>query len=382
MGWSSPAARGYLAAEFSGYADFRTIGGAELSFNHARLRGDWMLDDANVPGRLSTTETQLLGDAALSLAGADIRSFGVDFEQLLVHSEQLWGARNHRLFFERCVDHLRRGGSVDAYLRDPRLRDAKWDDQGLNRVTDPAEVKRRATDLCVSRAVDEFSRLRDTFDGRSLSDESDWAYWHLRHYGKSRRKKREGNGVPAGIRVERSTEPGGSDALRVRVPWRLQRPDDGLNLTGWTVAAAVVLGMLEFDFPKLVSIGVAVLLLLLLSGLRRVNETSISVRSTMIRISHGPVPWPGQRFDPRHIEQLYVARRPIAQHIFDYCVRARLDDDRDVSFFTGLTEPAVAFYLEHCIEQHFNIQDRSVRGEYLGTPATVDAEAAAEHLGE
>ena len=169
-------------AEFAGLADFRTIGGRELAFNHARFHRDWMLDDANVPGRLATTETQMLNEAALSLAGADIRSFGVDFNQLLVDVDQVWGAKRHRLFYEHCVDDIRHGKGLGKYLADPRLRDAKWDDQGLNRITDQAEVEKRAREICIHRAVDEFTRLRDSFDGRSMSDESDWAYWHLKHY--------------------------------------------------------------------------------------------------------------------------------------------------------------------------------------------------------
>lgn len=169
-------------AEFAGMADFRTIGGRELSFNHARFHRDWMLDDANVPGRLSTTETKMLNEAALSMAGADIRSFGVDFHQLLRDVDKIWGAKQHRLFYEHCVDDIRHGKGVQEYLKDPRLRDAKWDDQGLNKIKDPAEVERRARELCITRAVDEFTRLRDSFDGRSMSDESDWAYWHLKHY--------------------------------------------------------------------------------------------------------------------------------------------------------------------------------------------------------
>lgn len=173
-------------AEFAGFADFRTIGGRELSFNHARFHGDWMLDDANVPGRLAATETKMVGDAAISLAGSDIRSFGIDFNHLLVDLDETWGAKKHRLFFERCVDDVRTGRGIEPYLDDPRLRDAKWDDLGLNRVTDPEEVKRRARDICVSSTVDEFIRLRDSFDGRSMSDESDWAYWHLRHYNNYR----------------------------------------------------------------------------------------------------------------------------------------------------------------------------------------------------
>ena len=57
-------------ARFYGIADFRTIAGEELSFNQVRFHNHWMLDDANVPGRLTTTEADLLGKATLSLAGA------------------------------------------------------------------------------------------------------------------------------------------------------------------------------------------------------------------------------------------------------------------------------------------------------------------------
>ncbi len=185
---------------------------------------------------------------------------------------------------------------------------------------------------------------------------------------RSRRKKDNLGGVPQGVSVEKHTEADGSETLRVRVPWSMQRPDDGLNLTGWIVVAAVVLGGIEFGLSKPIAFAAGTFLLLCFSGLRRINETSIYIRPTLIRISHGPIPWVWKNFDPRHIEQLYVARRPIAQHVFDYCVRARLDDDQDVSFFKGLREPAVAFYLEHCIEQHFNIEDRQVRGEYVQPP--------------
>ncbi len=175
-------------AEFMGMADFRTIGGRELSFNHAQFHRDWMLDDANVPGRLATTDTKMLGDAALSLAGADIRSFGVDFGQLLRDVDDVWPVDRHRLFYEHCVESIRRDpSSVTKFLDDPRLRDAKWDDQGLYRVTDPAKVQSRGRELCINRAVDEFTRLRYSFDGRSMSDEADWAYWHLKHYINHRR---------------------------------------------------------------------------------------------------------------------------------------------------------------------------------------------------
>src|SRR5690606_35766817 len=184
-----------------------------------------------------------------------------------------------------------------------------------------------------------------------------------RHRKQRRLEPRPQDGVPPGVSVERLPASDGSTSLRLRVPWHMQRPDDGLHLMGWILVAVVVLGGLELGWNKPLAFGLGALLILGFTALRRINYTTILVEPKLIRISHAPIPWLWRRFDPSHMEQLYVARRPIAQRVFDYCVRARLNDDQDVSFFRGLREPAVAFYLEQCIEQHFEIKDRRVRGE-------------------
>jgi hypothetical protein len=172
-------------ARFFGTADFRTVGGEELSFNQARFESHWLLDDANVPGRLSTNETELAGDATLSIAGADVAAFGIDNRQLLRDVDQPWDQDGHRLFYQRCVLALARGRDAAAFLLDPRLADAHWD--GDRRLEDEAVVKRRAQELCVGRTIDEFTRLRDAFARRSMTDEADWAYWHLKHHINHRR---------------------------------------------------------------------------------------------------------------------------------------------------------------------------------------------------
>lgn len=179
-------------ARFYGIADFRTVGGAELSFNQARFHNHWMLDDANVPGRVSTTETDLMGDATVSIAGADIRSFGITYRQLLKDENKIWRVSEHRMFYEKCLHALRKGEDIKPFLDDLRLLDAKWDADGERKLTDENEILERAEDLCIGRTIDEYTRLRDSFSGRSMSDESDWAYWELKHYQNYSRKVQGG----------------------------------------------------------------------------------------------------------------------------------------------------------------------------------------------
>lgn len=174
-------------ATFHGVADFRTVGGTELSFNQTRFYSHWMLDDANVPGRLSTNETDLIGDdATVSIAGADIRSFGIEYRQILKDPEEEWKTDNHRLFYERCLEAFKEGKDTQRYIDDRRLVDAKWNAEGTERLTDESAIAERARSMCINRAVDEYVRLKASFDARSMSDQSDWAYWHVKHHGNHR----------------------------------------------------------------------------------------------------------------------------------------------------------------------------------------------------
>lgn len=166
-------------ARFNGVADFRTIAGEELSFNRAKFHKAWMLDDANVPGRLTTTEVDLLGDATISVAGADIASFGLSYRQLLLDGSNPWSVDGQRLFYVQC---LAKGRDNKALFDDLRLADARWDSTKEQPIEDATLISKRIEELCVDRSIDEFTRLRDSFEARSKSAEADWAYWHLKHY--------------------------------------------------------------------------------------------------------------------------------------------------------------------------------------------------------
>ncbi len=158
---------------FHARADFRTIFGNEVSFNGANFYSDFLLDDANVPGRLTLSGTDLHGDAKISFYGARIAAFGATFRQLI----DAEGA--HRLYYESCALDPEYS---EAELSDPRLLDATWDPVKEVELTDLAIRSQRARSLCMERTVTEFVALKDSFSKRGMSQETDWAYWHLRHY--------------------------------------------------------------------------------------------------------------------------------------------------------------------------------------------------------
>ncbi len=164
----------FESTDFYAEADFRTIFGNEISFNKAHFHDTLLLDDANVPGRMSMNGVDLDSAATISFYGARIAGFGVSFRQLRDRETD-----KHRLFYEQCFHS---GTQNEAYWDDPRLADAKWDDVQEIEITDPEQIRARVRQMCIDRTVSEFVVMKDTFSKRSMNEESDWAYWHLRHY--------------------------------------------------------------------------------------------------------------------------------------------------------------------------------------------------------
>jgi hypothetical protein len=170
-------------ARFRAVADFRTISGNEISFNDARIERTWMLDDANIPGRLSLSSMSFSDEATLSFYGARLAFFGINREQLSRGNES-------RLFYERCAQ------SEAPPVDDPRLLRARWDAETETMRRDDTEIRERAHRLCLSRSIGEFVVLRDSFTKRGMTEQADWAYWHLRHYTNQRHRE-EASGLDA-----------------------------------------------------------------------------------------------------------------------------------------------------------------------------------------
>ncbi len=145
-------------------ADFTTIFANELGLNEATFHGRLMLDDANVPGRVTLGGATLVDGADLSLYGAQIARFHISKAQL----EERRG--RHRLFYERCAQ-----GRVDAVEDDPRIARALAG-------TRPGEEPPDVTDLCYERLAEDFNVLGNAFAERGMPADEDWAYWYGRHH--------------------------------------------------------------------------------------------------------------------------------------------------------------------------------------------------------
>jgi uncharacterized protein YjbI with pentapeptide repeats len=142
-------------------ADFTTIYAQEVALNEATFHETLVLDDANVPGRVTLTDARFTGDATLSFYGSEIGTFQVDRAQ--VEGD---GA-GHRLYYEGCAFGT---GPLPTDLR--ILRDY--------RGTPPADAEIRKA--CHARAMDEFVSLKQSFGDRAMTGDEDWAYWWIKHH--------------------------------------------------------------------------------------------------------------------------------------------------------------------------------------------------------
>jgi uncharacterized protein YjbI with pentapeptide repeats len=142
-------------------ADFTTIYAEELALNEATFHRTLLLDDANVPGRVTLTDARFSGDATLSFYGAEIGTFQIDRGQV----EDPDGG-GHRLWYERC-----------ATSEGPLAPDLRLLRQYRGEAYDDARVR----EICYTRAIDEFVSLKQSFGDRAMTPDEDWAYWWIKH---------------------------------------------------------------------------------------------------------------------------------------------------------------------------------------------------------
>ncbi len=144
-------------------ADFTTIYGNELALNEATFHRTLVLDDANVPGRITMTDAQFVGDATLSFYGAQIGTFQVARSQV-----EDGDGGEHRLWYQRCAYGLITHPEDDLRIRRQFLG-----------APPPAADDVRA--MCYDRVQDEYVSLKQSFGDRSMSTDEDWAYWWFKH---------------------------------------------------------------------------------------------------------------------------------------------------------------------------------------------------------
>ena len=98
----------------------------------------------------------------------------------------------------------------------------------------------------------------------------------------------------------------GEDHLSVRYRWKR----GSAWLQALVAVAAVVLVIAAGpETAQLVGVGVIATFFAYSAASGLLNTTSVEVRSGQLRVSHGPVPWPGLSLDIAQLEQLYVRPR-------------------------------------------------------------------------
>ena len=101
------------------------------------------------------------------------------------------------------------------------------------------------------------------------------------------------------------------------------------------------------------------------------NKTTIKVEGNELKVSHGPLRWPGSKtVDVSQIRQLYcteyVAYKQNNQPQYRFKVHAMMLDGTRLDLIPGIEDASQALYLEQILEKHLGIEDRPVQDEYQG----------------
>jgi hypothetical protein len=101
-----------------------------------------------------------------------------------------------------------------------------------------------------------------------------------------------------------------------------------------------------------------------LAGL--LNRTRVRVTDAAIEISHGPVPWPGNRRLPADdVKRLFCEERGGERGTKTYALSALRGDDTTLRLLT-LPSPDQALFIEQCVGRRLGLADGAGGGEYGG----------------
>lgn len=122
------------------------------------------------------------------------------------------------------------------------------------------------------------------------------------------------------------------------------------------------LGMMLFPLLH-VAAGVGVTYLLVA---RALNQSTITIDASHLRVSHGPLPWPAPNPLPvRSIDQLYLVQRD-GKNARTFTLVARLLDRTSVELLSSLPDDRQPRFMEQRIEAFLGLADQQVEGEYSG----------------
>jgi hypothetical protein len=98
------------------------------------------------------------------------------------------------------------------------------------------------------------------------------------------------------------------------------------------------------------------------------NRTFITINQQWITVTHGPLPWIGnKRIDRIQVGQLYAeelrSQSSRGGTSFQYLLNIILRDNTKLKLLAGLPSPDIALFIEQTIEEYLQIEDKPVTGE-------------------
>lgn len=94
------------------------------------------------------------------------------------------------------------------------------------------------------------------------------------------------------------------------------------------------------------------------------NSTVIRVDTREISITHGPLPWPGNRvIAAQEVDQLFCQEKKASESASKYNLCAIFKGGKRTELVTDLETPDQARFMEQQIEDFLRIKDRPVEGE-------------------
>lgn len=95
------------------------------------------------------------------------------------------------------------------------------------------------------------------------------------------------------------------------------------------------------------------------------NKTQILITFEQICVTHGPIPWFGNRTIAIHdIQQLFCKEHKGSKGALSYSVNVSTKEGKKVKIVSGLTDSIQARFIEETIEKRLNIKDETIAGEY------------------
>jgi len=99
-----------------------------------------------------------------------------------------------------------------------------------------------------------------------------------------------------------------------------------------------------------------------------INRTVISINQQWLTVTHGPLPWFGnKRIERMQVNQLYAEEvRSHGKHgrtSFSYQLNMLSRDNTKFKLLAGLPSPDIARFVEKTIEEHLRLEDKPIIGE-------------------